>query len=153
MRRIRLAGMVVCAIGTTMTLAAPHSYAAFPADTWVFHAGLNGSREVPEPGDRGASGHAVITANTGTGEICWELRVRNVDGTVTAAHIHIGDRDTAGGVVQALTPPTTGRSDGCAINAALADALVADPSGYYVNVHSTLFPAGAVRGQLAGPHD
>ncbi|MGH9137023.1 MAG: CHRD domain-containing protein [Acidimicrobiales bacterium] len=146
-------GMAVLgALGAALVFGAATPSGAI-TDHWVFNAGMNGSREVPGPGDTGASGHARITVDVETGEICWELTVRNVEETVIAAHIHVGARDVAGPIVQALTPPTTGESSGCATNADVADAIVADPSGYYVNVHSTLFPGGAVRGQLAGPHN
>jgi hypothetical protein len=35
-----------------------------------------------------------------------------------------------------------------ALDKALADKILDDPSGYYVNVHNTEYPGGAVRGQL-----
>jgi hypothetical protein len=126
--------------------------AAADRTIYTLHAGLNGAREVPGPGDQNGSGKATITVDTATGEICWDYRVRNIDGTIVAAHIHVGDRQTAGPIVLPLTLPVDGDASGCATDAALADALAADPSEYYVNVHSSLFPAGAVRGQLAGPH-
>lgn len=112
-------------------------------------AGLNGQRERPMRGDQDGSGFARVTIDTATGEICYELTVRNI-APATAAHIHQADRNSSGGVVQGLQAPTNGSSSGCVVNAAAAAAVAADPSAYYVNVHNADFPAGAVRGQLAG---
>jgi len=115
----------------------------------TFHAGLNGQREQPNPADRDGSGFARVTVDTVTGQICYQVTVRNI-APATAAHIHVGERDDAGPVVQGLQPPTDGSSSGCVTNAALAADLAANPSGYYVNVHNAEFTTGAVRGQLAG---
>ncbi len=49
-----------------------------------------------------------------------------------------------------LNPPTNGFSSTCvAVSADLANALRTNPANYYVNVHTTRFPGGEVRGQLA----
>ncbi|MBA3267249.1 MAG: CHRD domain-containing protein [Acidimicrobiia bacterium] len=66
----------------------------------------------------------------------------------TAAHIHEAPPGAPGPVVQGLIAPTRGRSAGCLTNYALAADIAADPGDYYVNVHNTPFPGGAVRGQL-----
>ena len=51
----------------------------------------------------------------------------------------------------AQRPPPTASPTGSLKppQATIAAALVANPADYYVNVHNTPFPAGAVRGQLA----
>ena len=42
-----------------------------------------------------------------------------------------------------------GRSSGCVTPEGFdVDALLADPAGYYVNVHTNVHPSGLVRGQL-----
>jgi len=69
--------------------------------------------------------------------------------TPTMAHIHKGAAGVAGGVVVPLAPPTNGMSEGCAPLAAdVLSAILATPSDYYVNIHTALFPKGALRGQL-----
>jgi hypothetical protein len=55
-------------------------------------------------------------------------------------------------VVVPLTPPDeSGMSTGCVsdVDPALIEAIVTRPARYYGNVHTTDFPAGAIRGQLA----
>lgn len=147
MRFHRIAGIPL--IGLAAVAMTPTPVAAGGHGVATLAAGLNGAREVPGPGDRDGSGLARVSVDPATGEICYSLTVRNI-APATAAHIHAAPRDEAGGVVQPLTPPSDGTSSGCVVNAELAAALAADPSAFYVNVHNGEFPAGAVRGQLAG---
>jgi hypothetical protein len=111
-------------------------------------AAMTGKVEVP-PGDPDGSGTAKFEVNVGQGQICYSLSVQKLDGTITAAHIHVAPAGKAGPVVVPLKAPVTGKSSGCAkVTKALAKNILLHPSAYYVNVHTTVFPAGAVRGQL-----
>lgn len=110
---------------------------------------LTGAAEVPGPGDPDATGTASLRINPGQGLLCFELTATGIDGDLTGAHVHVGAVDVAGPVVVPLTPPVGGSSSGCVdIDRDLAVAIITDPASYYVNVHSTVFPAGAIRGQL-----
>jgi CHRD domain len=112
-------------------------------------ANLTGAAEVPGPGDPKGTGTAQVTLNPTTGEVCYELSVENVQ-EATAAHIHEGALGKEGPVKVSLDAPKTGTAKGCkSADAALIKAIMQDPTGYYVNVHSAAFPKGAVRGQLS----
>ena len=114
-----------------------------------FTTTLTGAAEVPGPGDPDGIGTATITLNPGQGEVCFELTVSGVS-TPVAAHIHFAPAGVAGGVVVPLAPPTGGFSSGCrTADRELVKAIIQDPSAYYVNVHTTEYPAGALRGQLS----
>lgn len=115
--------------------------------------GMDGAQEAPGPGDPDATGEASFTLNQGQGRVCFELSWTDIDGTVVAAHIHQAPAGQAGGVVVGLFSGSLSGSDsasGCIedVDRALVKAIRKDPSAYYVNVHSTAFPPGAVRGQL-----
>jgi CHRD domain len=119
-----------------------------------FSTTLTGAAEVPGPGDPDASGTAFISLNQGLGEVCFELSWAGIDGTVTAAHIHVGAATVAGGVVVPLFAGSfagTDSASGCVSNVSveLIKAIRQEPENYYVNIHSDVFPAGAVRGQLS----
>jgi hypothetical protein len=77
--------------------------------------------------------------------------VRQIKLPATGAHIHEGGPGVAGGVVVPLTAPdATGMASGCAhADAGLIGRIGANPGGFYVNVHTTDHPGGAIRGQLA----
>jgi CHRD domain len=115
---------------------------------------LTGAAEVPGPGDPDASGMALLTLNQGEGEVCFELSWAEIDGTVVAAHIHAAPAGVAGPIVVPLFTGValagTDSASGCVsgISGELIKDIRHDPAGYYVNVHSTVFPAGAARGQL-----
>lgn len=115
---------------------------------------LSGAAEVPGPGDPDATGSVSITLNQGQGQVCYDLSWENIDGTVTDAHVHLGTPDVAGDVVVPLFVGQmfagTGSASDCAsdVDKALVKAIRKDSGSYYVNVHSDVFPAGAIRGQL-----
>lgn len=110
---------------------------------------LSGAAEVPGPGDADGAGTFSARINPGKGELCYELTATMI-APATAAHIHRGAAGTAGPVVIGLQAPTDGSSEACVtVTRELAMALIQTPQAFYVNVHNTVHPAGAVRGQLA----
>lgn len=123
----------------------------------TFVAVLSAENEVPgcDAGvESGARGVAIVQIDSRTGEIGYLVVASNLPGTIAGspgAHIHVGPAGDMGPVVQALV--LTGRergvvAQGTASNPSLAEAILDDPANYYVNVHTTVCPAGAVRGQL-----
>ncbi len=116
-----------------------------------FSTVLTGAAEVPGPGDPNGSGFATITVNPGQEEVCYELSVEGITLPAIGAHIHEAPVDDFGPVVVALTPPdASGFSSGCVeVSRELALDILRNPENYYVNVHTTDFEAGAVRGQLS----
>ena len=101
-------------------------------------------------GDPDGTGTAAITIDPDTGEVCWELSVENIADS-TASHIHVGAEGESGDVVVPLdVDGFSGSSVGC-VDASDADldAIIADPAGFYVNIHTEDYPGGAIRGQLA----
>jgi hypothetical protein len=116
----------------------------------VLFAPLSGGMEVPGPGDSDGFGFAKIIINPDAGQLCFRLSVTRIN-TPTAAHIHAGGMGVAGDVVVPLAPPVAdGLIDACIpVDMDIAMAILANPAGYYVNVHNESYPSGALRGQLS----
>jgi hypothetical protein len=120
---------------------------AQPRPARVRVARLTGAAERPGPGDPDGRGLAVITLDRAAGEVCFLLNWRNIS-TPTAAHIHVGNRHEAGPIVVGLFEGTP-RHAGCVgAPRALISQINATPRKYYVNIHTTDFSAGAIRGQI-----
>ena len=117
---------------------------------------MTGRNEVDANGRRGAgdtNGRGSFTAIVDGEQLCFGITVKNLGAAPTAAHIHGPARPNQNaGIVVPLTAPTSpdpGASSGCvSVNPALAQAILKNPHRYYANVHTTQFPAGAIRGQL-----
>jgi hypothetical protein len=134
----------------------PVAYSKEPTRT-TFVAFLSAENEVPpcpQGEETGARGVAIAQINEDTGEIKYRVVAVKLPGTIAGspgAHIHFGAAGDMGPVVQPLA--LTGRerglvAAGAARNPDLAEAIVANPANYYVNVHTTVCPGGAARGQL-----
>jgi hypothetical protein len=117
-----------------------------------FKINMSGAAEVPGPGDPDGSGTATITLNQGKGEVCYSITVADI-ATPTMAHIHTGAAGASGPPVVTLFTGD-GPLSGCvSADADLIKAIRQNPEGYYVNVHTADFTAGAVRGQLSKKKD
>lgn len=125
-------------------------FAAAPAQAKMvsFTSTMTAAEEVPNPGPAGATGTATIDINTDTNQVCYKLTTAGLSETPSAAHIHQGAKGVAGGIVVDFNIATGGLQACVAGDAAKVAAVVADPAGHYVNIHTQSFPAGAVRGQL-----
>ena len=114
-------------------------------------ASLTGEAET-QAGDADAAGLFEALVNPETERICYTITAGNID-KATAAQIHSGAAGETGDPVLTLDTPDGDDDDSedCQdIDTGLAQALLANPESYYVNVRTAAFPGGAIRGQLAG---
>jgi hypothetical protein len=102
-------------------------------------------------GDADGTGFATIAINIGQREVCWDLQATGVQLPATAAHIHRAAPGLSGPIVVGLSAPdASGTASGCTnvANRDLLKDILQQPEGFYVNVHTAEFPAGAIRAQL-----
>lgn len=123
-------------------------------DDLVFVADLTPGDEVPGPGDPDATGRIEFTI-VEADEWCFDMVVVGLGAAPTEAHVHAGAAGVAGDVVVPLGKPTSTEGDRdiwtdvcVAGDPTLVDQVFPDPAAFYVNVHTSAFPAGAVRGPL-----
>ena len=175
MRRFSLASLLM--LGLAFTVAACGSDTE-PSDnnTITFTAQLLPQNEFPTPVvppnvDAGASGTGTIilrvtrdgsgNVTSGTFDFATNMTGFPANTTLTGAHIHPGATGQSGGVLI-----STGLVNGAIVlangsgnmqqlnvtsNNATVDVLnnmIANPSAYYYNVHTTVNTGGAIRGQL-----
>jgi hypothetical protein len=139
--------------------------------TTVFTAALSSANEVPpiSNAEAGATGTATITFRVAK-DVAGATTVATVDFAVTLAnfpagsvarlaHIHTGSSGVVGAVLidtglspaaAVAMPSGSGSFSFSSLNVSpeIANAILANPSGYYFNVHSVLNGSGVIRGQL-----
>jgi hypothetical protein len=116
-------------------------------------AELKGQNEVPGPGDPNGRGEVLVKLKREKRKVCFELAFRRLNGA-SAAHIHKGAEDVAGGIKVELFAedlPGEDRVEDCVRNVSrkLIRKIGRRPENFYVNVHNEEYPDGAIRGQLA----
>jgi hypothetical protein len=149
MRRTHLVATIVLALAAMLMTAG--AVAAQGFRTFVVEL------EPQAPNTEG-SGRAIVRVNASTDTVCYVIRVAGIGaptepaGGLGAAHIHdlasggiFVDLETAWRATGADRFTTIGCTEA---SSEAVDALIADPAAYYVNIHTTAFPGGAIRGPL-----
>ena len=116
------------------------------ADTISYGAELKGTSEVPPTASTGA-GSVALTFDTASKQLEWKGSYAGLSGDATAAHFHgPAEVGTNAGVmipIASFKSPFTG-------TAGLSDAQAADLAmgRLYINLHTSKFPNGEIRGQV-----
>ena len=113
----------------------------------IYRLVLAGKAETPRGAPNGTG--AAVIAFHGDSTVCWRFAHLHGFTKPTFAHLHIGAQGKSGKIVVPLSTAPALHHHGCtSVSASLVKAIKRDPSGYYVNIHSAKYPAGAVRAQL-----
>lgn len=115
------------------------------ASAQSFSALLTGANEVPGPGDADGTGLGVVTISGTT--VHYTVFHQGI-GVPTLAHIHRGAAGTANPPVVDFNVNTLLNGTVAGVSQTLINEILANPTGFYVNVHTGEFPSGAIRGQL-----
>jgi len=133
--RAAMAGLACCVV-----LAAPAT-----AQRIVYGATLDGAQEVPPNGSTG-TGQGTFLIDKSSNQIFYYITFSGLTGTETTAHIHgFASPGTNGSI---LTPLPAGNPKiGVFVYPEVDEASYLDGLAY-VNIHSTAFPGGELRGQI-----
>lgn len=118
-------------------------------------AELSGANEVPARPSL-ATGFAAITYNPGTKAISVLVQIEDFANTVTGSHFHTAPAGVNAGVTLGLGPEASYVRVGDDLTGEFLNLVWPSASlplltgGVYLNVHSTVWPGGEIRGQVYG---
>ncbi len=152
LRRGALAAAILTSLATALVLAGA-SGAGSPSkakETIKLTAKLSGANEVPPTATDGF-GTANVKLKPKKGKACYELTFSGIENPVMG-HIHKGAKGVNGDVKVLFFDDPIGVSSpasGCVdAKRGLLKKIAKHPKNWYVNLHTTDFPSGAIRGQL-----
>lgn len=167
-----LAVMVIfSSCDTTNTVEVIQDEAALKSGKKVknFRAHLSGDQEVHDVTSN-ATGQAIFQLSKDGMELSYKLIVANID-NVTMAHIHLAPAGSNGPISVWLYPPSAppmlipGTTNGILKEGVITSANLVGPlmglslselidamseGNTYVNVHTSAYPGGEIRGQIFG---
>ncbi|HEV8627042.1 MAG TPA: CHRD domain-containing protein [Acidimicrobiia bacterium] len=142
MRRGRLLAIGLLGVGSWLVMPAAH------ATETTLKAVMDGKQEVPGPGDPDGTGTATIVLDDAKNTACYEFTYKDI-GKPTAAHIHTGATGVSGPPAIDFKINTNGDKGCVNVDPTTVKAVRDNPAGHYVNIHTSEFGNGAIRGQLA----
>jgi len=134
-------------------LAGVFLLAAALAQAQTYGVVMTGSQERPAPTTSTGWGNGTVTFDSTRSNINVTITVKGLTSAISGAHIHEKNAGSeTGNIVVGFTPTATftnGKLTGTfPIDSAVAARLAANPSNFYMNVHTTLNGGGEIRGDL-----
>ena len=115
---------------------------------------LSAKFENPAPAGRTETGTAMLELYSDS-TLKYSVSVTGLASgdALNAAHIHVGNAITNGGVILSFNPTFTGSTATATVNLrkSLSDSILNATTDFYVNVHSTQVGSGLLRGQIDNP--
>ena len=134
---------------------------AKPKTGLIFNSNLLGSNEVP-PVSTSAAGNAHFVLHPNRKSLKYDIRFNNLSTPFSSAHFHLGQINQNGPIIKTLThdfiPTNNLRTSGfiqgtwsSKDNEPLTELIVDEilANRVYVNIHSTQYPNGELRGQVS----
>jgi hypothetical protein len=115
-----------------------------------FSVYLSGRQEVPANNSPG-SGTCMVTLNATETQVTVECRYRNLTSNVSGAHIHDNGPVGVSGPIRfdfSFTGGTTGTIGPLTFSTTPAQVADLRANRWYVNIHTSNFPGGEIRGQV-----
>jgi hypothetical protein len=135
---------LLCFAGLTLMVVGGRAEAASHA----FIAVMNAAQEVPPGEESSGQGLAFITLDTATGELCYAVSYQGLVAEEVAAHIHGPAAPGVNADVLFGLPPLGSPKNGCVGPLSAQHMRYIRDGLLYVNVHTTEYPGGEIRGQL-----
>ncbi|HEX8197729.1 MAG TPA: CHRD domain-containing protein [Pyrinomonadaceae bacterium] len=132
--------IILSAMMFSTTAAAQQKFSVYLSD-----------RQVVPANNSPGSGTCMITLNAPETQVSVECRYRNLSSNVTGAHIHDNGPVGVNGPIRfdfSFTGGTTGTFGPLVFNTTPAQVADMRSNKWYVDIHTTTFPKGEIRGQV-----
>jgi hypothetical protein len=114
------------------------------------YASLSGSEVVSSRGDADGFAKAELTVSDEINQVCYDINDKSGLGQITSVTINRGLRGSTGPVVLRLREANEGGFKNCVKRSEwLEDSFEKSPGAYFVQIATTEFPNGAIRGQFS----
>ena len=143
MKRVTQISLVV---GLVMVLVYVYDGLAKSPGKASFFSVLNGGQVVP-PSTSNGMGVAFLTFDGATKQLCYSITYSGFQGTETEAHLHNGSVGETNVVLFDLNPLGSPKL-GCVGPFTRAEENALKRGLMYINIHTDVFPAGEIRGQV-----
>ena len=141
----RLMGTIVAIAVLALGIEIPRAAWAKSSDL-AFFSVLNGGQVVP-PSTSNAMGVAFLTFDNATKRLCYSISYSGLQGTETEAHLHAAQVGQTNAVLYDLVPLSSPKVN-------CLGPLKRNEEGFlkqglmYINIHTDIFVAGEIRGQV-----